>query len=152
MDPETWRNGAHTVAAHLQTLEVVGGRQDGEVLHHAGPPQHSAWQKVGRVAIQYQLRPEKRLCSSVVLTESAAPTGSERLKHPRRTRGCHKDDCEGEKKNQFRITSHNAQIGPVMEQWNGEAVGTHMVRSKGLFWKAPSGIVAISLLWKPLEV
>lgn len=26
-----------------------------------------------------------------------------------------------------------------------------MVLSKGLLWKAPSGIVAISLLWKPLE-
>lgn len=25
-----------------------------------------------------------------------------------------------------------------------------MVLSKGLLWKAPSGIVAISLLWKPL--
>lgn len=26
-----------------------------------------------------------------------------------------------------------------------------MVLSNGLLWKAPSGIVAISLLWKPLE-
>lgn len=27
-----------------------------------------------------------------------------------------------------------------------------MVRSRGLLWKAPSGIEAISLLWNPLRV
>lgn len=51
VDPEERRRDARTVTAHLQTLQVAGGRQDGEVVHHAGPPQHSARHRVGPVSI-----------------------------------------------------------------------------------------------------
>lgn len=32
--------GAGTLASHSQAVQVVGPREDGEVLHHVGPSQH----------------------------------------------------------------------------------------------------------------
>lgn len=92
MAPGTRRNSAPTVPARLQTLQVVSRRQDGEVAHHAGPSQHSAKaQGIDEWQVSIDWAQGKRLCSSVLLTKSAAQTDSGRLKLPRRTTGCHKD-------------------------------------------------------------
>lgn len=78
------------------------------------------------------------------LTGNAALTGSGTLKHPRRTEGCRTDvweDREGVGGGSFTSLTQFDRFIPAPA-----GVWPYMVRSRGLLWKAPSGMEVMSLL------
>lgn len=80
------------------------------------------------------------------LTENAAPTDSGMLMHPRKPEGCHKGvwkDRERESRGRGVLQKPEPALTYRLPQ---ASLWPYMVRSRGLLWKAPSGMELMSLL------